>query len=473
MLVIPIQTRPNWTRPPLVTVLLILINVLVFVLYQGRDEEVFEKAAHIYHDAGLLEHERPVYRLYLENQKAEPAAGGFGFWHIAFDRSFDSYLRQHWQQTSAMPEQTLARWQQDRERFERQRNRLSSLAAGLVPAESRVWTYVSSLFLHGGWGHLLGNMVFLFLFGFTLEVVLGARLYLAFYTLSGIAAGGLYVLLNSASQVPLVGASGAISGLMGMYVCLYRLRKIRFFYSVLFYFGEFRAPAILILPLWLVKELYGHFFTESNVAYMAHIGGLIAGAGLMQLARSSQQEFEESEETAAQQDEVAAGLKRVQAACSQLDYDRARAIARLLCQSHPGDWRGWRALFDLHKLQPQQPAFHKVVTDCLAQLAAEPGLADSWQGELEELLAQYRTLAPEAPALTGDLSLGVAKAFWRCGRRAQAEPFIRIAMEKKSSAPALQKFINDCLQDYRQIGQFSEAKRLETLMQAQGLPGAP
>ena len=155
---------------------------------------------------------------------------------------------------------------------------------GLVPADARWLTYLTSMFLHGGIDHLLGNMAFLFVFGFALERAIGLLNYSALYFLGGLVGGILHVLVHADSFVPTIGASGAVSALMGGYLAVYQLRKIRFFYSVLVYFGEFRAPALVILPAWILKEVYGYVYGDQGIAYWDHIGGLVGGAVLGHLA---------------------------------------------------------------------------------------------------------------------------------------------------------------------------------------------
>jgi len=136
---------------------------------------------------------------------------------------------------------------------------------------------VSSMFLHGGWMHLIGNMWFLFVFGKNVEGAVGAVRFLFFYVLCGIAADYLYVLFSPASRIPLVGASGAISGVLGAYLALYPRASITtlapFFYSL-------RLPAWFFLIVWFGLQILYQAAASSrghhggDVAYLAHIGFL-------------------------------------------------------------------------------------------------------------------------------------------------------------------------------------------------------
>jgi hypothetical protein len=135
--------------------------------------------------------------------------------------------------------------------------------------------------------HLLGNMVFLILTGFAVEAAIGSLRFFAFYILSGIAGGLFFALFSSPYSNGLVGASGAISGVMTMYVVLFQARKIQFFYWFFVFTGYFKAAAIIMLPFYLGFEVYKFISdTGSNVAYTAHIGGFIAGAALIYLTQS-------------------------------------------------------------------------------------------------------------------------------------------------------------------------------------------
>lgn len=468
MLIIPIENKPEWSRPPVITIGLILANLLIFLLYQGNDAAIAQDAARIYQQHQLLELEREHFLDYsrtahpeLQDElanlsKAERDA--YVMRGIFVDRGFDRYLQDGWQNFRITIPEAHADWPEQRRAFEEQRNRLSSIEGGMTPAEAKPFTFISSQFLHGGWDHLFGNMVFLFLFGFTLESVLRPHVYLGMYLASGLAANVLHLAFNHDSYVPVVGASGAISGLMGMYLALYRLRKIRFFYTVFVYFGEFRAPALFILPLWLAKELYGHFFTETNIAYWAHIGGLLAGAGMMLLARKTQQEFSEVQEEKIQDDVNEQKLKRIQQAMTALDFPKAKMLARQACEQQPLDPRPWRLRYDLAKSQPQSKEFHETVFAVLKQFVARETPYVTWKPGIEDILQQYRQLHPHTPALTGNISLALAYKYWQANAIKPAEIFLLRAQQQGVNNPAMGKLCAQMAQYYQQNQQLEKAK---------------
>ena len=157
------------------------------------------------------------------------------------------------------------------------------LAPG-IPAPFWV-TLVTSMFLHGGWAHLGGNMLYLWIFGDNIERRLGRVRFLVFYLDCGVAAGVAHILGNSSSLVPTVGASGAISGVLGGYLVLFPHNRVR----VLTRGGVAAVPAVVMLGFWILIQLVSGFGAIADtpetggVAYLAHIGGFAAGAALVWL----------------------------------------------------------------------------------------------------------------------------------------------------------------------------------------------
>ena len=289
MLIIPAEHPLDWKRPPVITLLLILLNTLIYFAYQGGDEARREVAVQTYLDGGLLGRERALFlediaerrkldsdqRQYVDHMRRQDLAG----W-ILHDLQFEHELHQR-ADFRADPA-----WQAARAKAEEVRDQLSTFRFGFIPAKFTVEGVFGAMFLHGDFQHLLGNMLFLFLFGFALEIALGRWVYLGLYLLSGLASHLLWWALDPA-WVTGVGASGAISGLMGMYIGVYGLRRINFFYWLGPLIGYFKAPALWILPVWLGKELYGLLAADDQVNYYAHLGGLGAGFLAVWMARLS------------------------------------------------------------------------------------------------------------------------------------------------------------------------------------------
>jgi membrane associated rhomboid family serine protease len=138
----------------------------------------------------------------------------------------------------------------------------------------------TSMFLHGGWMHLLGNMLFLWIYGDNVEDGLGHARYLLFYVLCGLAAIFAQALSNPNSPYPIIGASGAISGVLGAYLMLFPRAKVLTLVLLPFFFTTLRLPAMLLLLLWFAVQLVSDYAVPdggASVAFRAHIGGFLAG----------------------------------------------------------------------------------------------------------------------------------------------------------------------------------------------------
>jgi membrane associated rhomboid family serine protease len=148
------------------------------------------------------------------------------------------------------------------------------------------WTTLfTSMFLHGGWMHLGGNMLYLWIFGDNIERSMGALKFLIFYLVCGVAASAAHILSNLGSAMPAVGASGAISGVLGGYLLLFPRNTVR----VVSYGRIAHVPAIIVIGFWIVLQFVNGIGSvartdeTAGVAYMAHIGGFIAGVVLVKL----------------------------------------------------------------------------------------------------------------------------------------------------------------------------------------------
>ncbi len=143
---------------------------------------------------------------------------------------------------------------------------------------------VTSMFLHGGWMHLIGNMWFLWIFGNNIEDSMGRLRFIGFYLITGLAAAMGQVIANPDSIVPMVGASGAISGVMGAYLVLYPRVKVYTLVPIFIFFTSIALPAWAMLGYWFVIQLVSGLYSANEtggVAFWAHIGGFIAGVALI------------------------------------------------------------------------------------------------------------------------------------------------------------------------------------------------
>jgi membrane associated rhomboid family serine protease len=161
-------------------------------------------------------------------------------------------------------------------------------AWGMVPARliagAGAETLFTSMFLHAGWMHLLGNMLFLWIFGDNIEDELGHAKFLGFYLLSGLGAALLQFMSEPMSQVPMVGASGAIAGVMGAYLLMFPKARVDVLFIFIIFFRIFPIPAWIVLGIWFAMQVFGGWSVaagEGGVAYWAHAGGFAAGFALI------------------------------------------------------------------------------------------------------------------------------------------------------------------------------------------------
>lgn len=162
------------------------------------------------------------------------------------------------------------------------------LALGIVPAHfttdpgGQALTLFSSMFIHGGWGHLLGNMLYLWIFGDNVEDRMGHVPFLFFYLAAGLAAGLAHVYTQPGSLVPTVGASGAIAGVLGAYFVLYPRARVLTLLPI-FPMTMVEVPAVFFLGIWFVFQIFSGALQMSvargagGVAFLAHVGGFLAG----------------------------------------------------------------------------------------------------------------------------------------------------------------------------------------------------
>jgi membrane associated rhomboid family serine protease len=151
----------------------------------------------------------------------------------------------------------------------------------MVPAWSTLFT---SMFMHGGWLHLGGNMLFLWIFGDNVEDAMGHARFLVFYLACGVAAAMTQALLNVGSSVPMVGASGAISGVLGAYLLLHPWATVRVLVFLGIFITMLHVPALVALGLWFLGQLFSAASTppgQPGIAFAAHIGGFVAGMALV------------------------------------------------------------------------------------------------------------------------------------------------------------------------------------------------
>ncbi len=250
---IPIRDDIPTKHPPVLTITLIVLNALVFFWQLAGDSfsgRLFEYAAV---PANITDGADPI--VYLDVPAGYRLQGASNF------------LNESQLESIRIPER---------------------LGVRVYHQQLPPWlTLLTSIFMHGGWGHLLFNMLFLWIFGNNIEDACGKLRFLAFYLITGLIASGAHVFSDPASMIPTIGASGAISGILGGYLLLYPhaqvLTLIPFFFI---YFAHLSAKFFLVL--WFANQFLGLFGGGGGVAFWAHIGGFVAGLALIKLFESGE-----------------------------------------------------------------------------------------------------------------------------------------------------------------------------------------
>lgn len=375
LILLPLDKEIDWKHPPIVTILLVIINVLIFYSTQSDDNLIELNAAKFYQKIGLAELEIKAYPKYLESQGDQQI---FVRYNLAMNNIEDDpdyyseYIRSYtdidFGYKQALSQGTIAnvsraditKIQTKRQLYLIQLHDSTLRNYSLRPAETTLITLFSHMFLHVDGGHLWGNMLFLLLVGYVVEAVLGSWVFLLAYLLTGLGASGLDILFNSTNYNFHLGASGAISGVMGMYATLFGRRKIQFFYNIFFWVGRVKAPAIIMLFIWMAKEILQMIALDSNVNFLAHLGGLISGALvsllLLRLKDRVNTDYMDLSEKNLQYSELMSdGIQYL----GEMNYDKAKYYFNKILVQRPEDIDTIEYLYKASQSEPASNDYHK------------------------------------------------------------------------------------------------------------------
>ncbi|MCG8315934.1 MAG: rhomboid family intramembrane serine protease [Pseudomonadales bacterium] len=384
MLIIPIEKGLDWSRAPVVTAFFVLLNCLIYLTWQTQDQSKLEDALTFYAQSSLPKIEYSIYishlHQHLQTELADQLEAAWKannktqvYAKLITDRSFSDFLNKTTEEFWG--EDIFQQWQTDRTILETKVTTISVFHLGLIPYQERSLTYLTYQFLHGDIWHLLGNMIVLAIVGMGVEAAIGSLFFLIGYIFCGVLAGVAYGLITPDQYIPLVGASGSISALMGMYAVIYGIRKIRFFYFVFFYFGYFTAPALAILPVWLLIEIIQAVFnTDSFVAYWAHAGGLVAGSALLFATKKWVLTVEEEyfEEVVDEDATYRNDLNRLMQQISQFNFESANRLVKELLQQYPEDLALIEQQYNLSKLQSDHEKSQRLLESLLLKKVLMP-----------------------------------------------------------------------------------------------------
>jgi len=369
-------------KPPVITIALIIINCLIYFAFQTNDSENYYKALGYYSESGLgtielnaymdiLRDGRPASARLPDAQDMLPRQHAIFLGKMMQDSVFQDELERG--EIITPDHDEYAAWQDMRRTYTEMLSKVVVWSYGFTPARPRLDTTFTHMFLHGGFGHLFGNMLVLWLVGCIVELGSGRRWFLGIYLPGGLAAVGLFWLFNRYSTIPLVGASGAISAVMGACAVLYGTKKIKIFYSLGFYFGYRSIYALALLPVWIGNELYQLFWGGmSNVAYLAHLGGLIGGAlaatvclkthGVAAAEKLFHQDVP---------DRVSPLIEQAMECMGNLQVSEACSLFEKVLQSDPANTAALQQLFSIYGRNPDSADFHRIANLLLGTLCTE------------------------------------------------------------------------------------------------------
>ena len=474
MLVIPVPGKIQWKNPPYLTLLLVLANCFVFVLFQLADNERFYRAAEFYVSSGLAAIEAPVYVAYVNSQPGRektypdpPPAVESGaakqadeakkeriayfaalFWDILEDAAFLKQLRSGEIITREHP--AYENWAVLRGTVDDKLAAVVTYSHGFKPAFPTFFSALSHMFLHGGVGHLVGNMIFLWLAGCLVELGMKRAFFLPAYVLTGISSVCLFWAFNTDIGTPLVGASGAISGVMGMLATLYGKNRISVFYSLGFYFNYIKVPALIVLPVWIGKELVSQFLwaETSNVAYLAHVGGFIGGAAIGLLSRSVLHIDRKEKIETPPEDRSAVFIEEALEAAARLDLSEAFAVLDRALREYPGNIEIMKAQYKVARMRPEEKQYHAIAIQLLKTAAGRR----EHHGLAQQIYRDYTGLV-KTSHLSARTYVRMTNVFIAAGDTDQAEKIINILLKHKKEMPELPSTLLKLAETFKTQGQ--------------------
>jgi membrane associated rhomboid family serine protease len=435
--IIPLTNQISKDNPPLITISIILINCFVFFFLQSGDAEKYRQAMQYYLDSGLGRIEVSSYLSYLDmaeddaeilrlegKNELDEAIIMHYYSQMMKDKSFIQSLLTD--KIITNDDEIYVKWLSLRDKFGEMLSRVTSMRYGFISSSPRPASAMTYMFLHGSISHLVGNMLFLWLVGCVLELGCGRFVYTGLYLLTGILSVGLFYLVYMDSVVPLIGASGAISGLMGGYTLLYGKRKIRIFYSLGVYFNYTKIYAVILLPIWIGKEFIQlSLGGPSQVAYMAHIGGLVSGAllgylNLKLLGQVDQEVFQEDPKEG-----IDLLLEEALHRIGKLDMSGARVLLEQVLEKDPNNTDSLSHLFNIDKLNPQSETFHKTTSRLLLRLSTN----EAKQQRIYDIFKEYNGIAKPLQ-LHPDLLFRLSTIFAAQGHLEESEKIIAMLIQK-------------------------------------------
>ncbi|MES9860047.1 MAG: rhomboid family intramembrane serine protease [Candidatus Thiodiazotropha sp. LLP2] len=353
---------------PLVTIVLVLINLLIFIVWQSDDNATLSEILSEYQSSGLHDYEKAQYDLYVDKYMTAPKRAASNSdditpWEL-FERTKDDTRFQDWLLSgnhSDIQDQDYALWKEKHTQLINRFEDITTVEYGLVTAKVSGIALITHMFLHAGFIHLLSNLLILGLLGLMIERVLGSGLFLGIYLASGLVAAILALFTNPASFVPAVGATGAVSGMLGMVTVFFGHKQS----AALDDFGVdtslLSIPLLALLPLWIGIELLQFvLYTGGQIQYVAHIGCFLITAALSLLLKQTQwvSDVEVYDEAGGSSDLVPR-LTSAKDLCLSENYDEALRLLRRLYRETCREREFLSLYYQCSRMSPESVDFHQ------------------------------------------------------------------------------------------------------------------
>jgi membrane associated rhomboid family serine protease len=428
MLIVPLHRALTAANFPWMTLVLILANVFVFTALQSGDGRARERALEHYVEADLGHWEFPAYRDWLlaheQEELAEPydqLVASNPQLAAAILQNDDTFVAEL--QAGHLVIATAAdrvEWQQRRAAFEAQWDSIFTSRWLLRFDRFEAPRLLTATFLHGSAGHLIGNMIFLGVLGLLVEGALGSWLFLALYLLGGIGASLVSMAWNWGDVSGGLGASGAIAALMGAYCVLWGSRRVRFFWWFFVVFDYVKAPALMLLPVWLGWEILNLIFNRNaGVGFDAHAGGIVSGALLALAVRRlgwERREFMDEDVRADEAETDAQQFERAQQHLGRLEIIQARTLLEPMLARQPHNVDLLVALYRCARYESGQPQVHAAARAVLSlEVKGAPAITAQ-----KKVFDDYVKVCKGPPRVSPAMRLTLARRWLQIGAIADA-----------------------------------------------------
>jgi len=387
MIFLPIKSESKVRRLPLITLSLIGINCIVFMFTYPimiRDDNLIQKK-----NEQLCEYE---YKMYIQHFNEDKAIN-FQEYATNLNKMREKIQNKEFGLTDEEWEEWNRRYQEYKEAIE---SRFTK-RFGFTSTDFNLVTLITHLFLHAGFAHLFGNMWFLWLVGCNIEDEWGRPFFFSFYLLSGVIASAIFAIISQ-SSAPLIGASGAIAGVMGAFAVRHYNTKIRFLFIWFLppIITTFSIYAGIFLPFWFIQQLFQAFLLSaySNVAFWAHIAGF--GFGAITVVVMKYYGLEEKFLKPLVDDTlnlVDTDFSKAVEARSKGDVDTAEGLLEKKLNENPADVRTAEELIDLYCLNGKKKEAEHIAKICFRELRKK-------KADRESILSFYETQLRERELLS-------------------------------------------------------------------------